>query len=246
MSLALKKSVIGSVVALAICSLSADAFAATAVTYYTIGTFSGTGTLSNSVSIGGTSSVTIAGTGANAGKTVKLEYDFQPITSFDWADLNSPTFPHFGYWSVADFGAFQLTRSATLSAPGISFAGVTFTMSVYQLVPGAGSGALTGTISGSVTGSTGSGLTWSPVPNFVIPPPAVSVQYTIQPPSGVVSISATTVSNPNTTVKGEVELGAGFAPPVPLPAVANMGIAMFGLLVCGLAGKKLARRAAVV
>lgn len=224
-------------------AVGSAAQASTAVSYYTTGTFSGGVGFtfgSNATSVSATK------TAASDPDTATLRYVFQnslatPV-AFDWGDLVAPTGPHVGYWSVADFGAFEVTRTGSVGSPGVLFTGLTFTLNIFQLVPGTGGGSLVGSISGSVTGSSGSSLQWAPVPSFFIPPPG-SVLYSIAPPSGVVGISGTS----STTLKGEVELGPGFAPPeAPLPSVASMGMTMLGLVVLGLGSRKLASRVAVV
>jgi len=187
------------------------------VHYYVTGTFNlnvasvaGNQYQTDSVSVG-TSTITFrnntSGVAADGGMHL-----------VDFADVNIYGQP----FSFVDFGSFFVQSS---SASGDNFTGTNFTLSIFQVVPGTGSGSsiasVTGTLKGSAGNASGSSiqLTFAPL-TLSLPPAAPTVQYDIDTnASGKVIIGAG--NDDVTTLNGTVTS-------VPLPGIALAGMALMG------------------
>jgi hypothetical protein len=128
------------VVVMVVSSTSAQAAPIT-VTYSTTGAFTGCDALG-----GGAGFMT-----CTEGNSI-LRYDFQPLTNVDLTDA-VPS-------ASVQYGDFQMFGDS--AGAGDTFAGVTFTLSVVQTSPSAGSQNLVGAVTGTVDAQSGL-LIWGPV-----------------------------------------------------------------------------------
>lgn len=134
---------VSSVVVVIVLASTSPAQAATIpVSYFTTGVFAGCDALGGGVGF----------TTCTEGNSI-LRYGFQPVTSVDLIDAVA---------SVVDYGTFQMSGDSANPPPGDIFSGVTFTLSLFQTGPSAGSQNLVGSVGGSVDVNSG-GLTWGPV-----------------------------------------------------------------------------------
>ncbi len=223
------------------------------VSYYTVGTFT-TSTADGSyftISPDGGTSVTISSKAPNAA-TVTLSFAGVgtlpspfPVTLSNGV----PTDPFL--LSGADLGTFSL--SETGSKLGLFGENIGFELDIYQEVPTTG-GGLTGDFVGKAQLSltlTQSGAEIDFDAPYTFPSLSdPSVTYKLNPVSYTLAYPNLGGEDPTVQVTADLSapgLGAGpHLPSAPLPAVAGMSMTMFGLLVCSLAGRKLARRASMV
>jgi len=175
--------------------------AAQTVTFSTVGTFSGGGCTATSCAFNG------------------FTLSFTPVGS------NS-----FGSGSLVDLGSF--TTQCVTCTPGAvqSFpSGVTFTLTINQTGPSAGSGAFAGAVSGSLAFNPSfSSLVWTPSPSsLTLGTPGLAGTYAlVLDNTGNFNINApTTGENPNASVV------KAFVSTVPEPStVALMATGMLGLV----------------
>jgi hypothetical protein len=165
--------------------------------------------------------VTFSTTGAFSGACVGVNCTFGGFTlSFVPVGSNS-----FISGSLVDLGTFNASCSLS-TCPMTSFpAGVTFTLTINQTVPSAGTGNFAGTISGSLQFNPSfSSLIWTPAPNSL--GIGIATYKLVVDNTGNFNINAPTGdANPNATVV------KAFVSTVPEPStVALMATGMFGLI----------------
>jgi hypothetical protein len=186
-------------------ALSAAAAHADVVTYYTVGTF-----------------------GSDTATVGLLHAQSDSVTSGDstitFNNLDDHTVVTFGNPAVsaATFGDFVVNNTSPITTTTDTF-NTNFTLQVFQLVPGSGSGTLAGTISGQVSGTVSAvGTTvqviFSPSNTLLLPPSDPSEQYVVNNITPGLNGGA---PDSITTLNGMVTS-------VPLPASASTGLALLG------------------
>jgi hypothetical protein len=165
--------------------------------------------------------VTFSTTGAFSGACAGTSCAFGGFT-LSFVPVGSNTFLS---GSLVDLGTFNSSCSLT-TCPQTSFpAGVTFTLTINQTVPSAGTGNFAGTISGSLAFNPSfSNLIWTPSPNNLNI--GIANYQLVVDNTGNFNINAPTGdANPNATVV------KAFVSTVPEPStVALMATGMFGLI----------------
>lgn len=227
------------------------------VQYYTTGSFSDTsgggGGAIGIVNGDGTTTFasTLTLTNSGFGNSVTLTYSFQ----------NSSVIPNLvnligGAHAIlndAPMGNFSI--STTTGTRGTARSGLTFTLNIFQVSPVVGGTATflgSDTVSVSISSATGTADVFFNTPlsgtrQIASTPPIV---YEIEGPDTSVTgespdyYLATDGTAPTSEVL-RANLSTGVSAVAPLPAMASMGMTMFGLLGVGLIGRKIARRSPV-
>jgi len=221
--------------------------------YFTVGSFDVTGATGTSNNVAATFGAVTNGLGTTltitgGGGTTTLSFTNASVST----SLFSPFSP-IPFDGVGSLGNFNLASNATLMTI-TSPLSPKLTIDIFQTVPlasGATSPQLVGTIKGSVFFNNGEGSLIAVVvtPTSTVANSTPPVTYTpegrVVPGGTATAIPITTLINGPTSLQADISAPndpAG-STPTPLPDIASMGMTMLGLLVCGLAGHKLARRA---
>lgn len=249
----MKRNLFGGFAVLAAAVVSAglaqSARADMAVTYTTVGSFDTTAFTSLfDTFTTGTNLSSITGVNTDSGETVTLE--FIGVTT------HSETLVGTGPWATLPLspgllGNFKITTSGGATDGGELAKNIKFSINIFQINPGNGNvGDLIGKVTvDSVTVQQGSATikfngidSVSSITASASSPPVTytlnSLTYVVNtPPSGGIG---------TTNVYANLSAPSPFGDPpsqsVPLPAIASMGVPMFGLLAGGLLAKKGLRR----
>ena len=119
--------------------------------------------------------------------------------------------------SLASLGEFHATGTTE------TFVNESFTLDIFQLLPGSGNGSLVGTLTGKLqTSQSGLVLTFSSSSTVISSLNQPDVTYALFP-GPVLGIAPSTTNSGVTTVNAQISA-------VPLPAAAWGGMALFGVL----------------
>jgi len=223
--------------------------------YYTVGQFGAFSGTSGGFTLTETNGSTTPGffdsskiVVTGGGTTTTLQYNYSDIVLTTLG--SSPGNPH--VTGSGQLGSFVLSSDYHNAITPLNIGTIAFTLDIYQLLPpSGGSATLAATVTGTVTftpifgGIEGSTIQASFSPDSVLTSSGPPVLYKVNSPLNIpVQASGAPTT---TTVQGAIsaDLTPGGGTPAPLPSIASMGMTMAGLLICGLAGRKLARRAVV-
>jgi len=240
-----------------VCGVAGVARADDVVSYYTTGTFDTTAANWGTF-------VTHSGSGAalssifgvdSKGESVSLTYLGQASSGTPQNEtvVGPGTFVSGpGGWIhfMAPMGDFKITTSGAsgINSGSATATGINFTLNIFQTSPTpAGSDSLVGqVVFFGVTVKAGSAeVDFSSDSVGIVGTSTPPVIYLLN--QTLYDVSTTGDGTSTTPVTADILVfGPGGAPPpAPLPSVASMGMTMLGLALCGLAGRKLTRRAAI-